>query len=168
MLAASEEDVAAFAGPMADCLEQFSLNTPLRQAHFLAQIGHESGELRFKEELASGEAYEHRRDLGNVEPGDGVKYKGRGLIQLTGRANYRSFGSHIGREDEIMDNPEIVASDMGLCVAVAGWFWNSRELSRHADNDDLMTVTKRINGGTNGIDHRRALLNRAKSLYGLN
>lgn len=140
------------------------IDTPLRQAHFLAQIGHESGLLRYRAELASGDAYEGRSDLGNVQPGDGRKFKGRGLIQLTGRANYAEYGRDIGREAELLDNPSLLETEPELCVDVAAWFWTKRNLNHHADQDDLVAVTKRINGGLNGHEARRTLLARAKAL----
>ena len=125
MLAASHEQVARFAGPIGQCFTRFGIDTPLRQAHFLAQIGHESGELQFQEEIASGAAYEGRKDLGNTQTGDGRKFKGRGLIQLTGRSNYTRFGETIERQAEILETPGIVATDLELCVGAAGWFWTT-------------------------------------------
>lgn len=166
MLAAADGKVETFREPIAKCFVDFDLSTPLRQAHFLAQIGHESGELRFQEEIASGAAYEGRTDLGNVQAGDGKRFKGRGLIQLTGRFNYEKFAEAVGRDD-IMSMPTVVAEDLDLCVGVAGWYWANRGINAHADRDDLMKVTRVINGGTNGIADRRRLLERAKALYGL-
>jgi predicted chitinase len=167
MLNASDEQVARLAGPIASIFTKYDLNSPLRQAHFLAQIGHESGELRFQEELATGAAYEGRTDLGNTEPGHGRRFKGRGLIQLTGRANYTAFAREIDREEEIMANPSLVATELDLCVGAAAWYWNTRGLNRFADDDKLRTVTRRVNGGYNGLAHRRELLIRCKALFGL-
>lgn len=168
MLNASADQVARFAAPIAVTFAQHNLSTPLRQAHFLAQIGHESGELRFQEELASGTAYERRADLGNTEPGDGERFKGRGLIQLTGRANYTAFARDIGREVEILTTPSLVATELTLCVGAAAWYWSTRDLNRYADQDKLRTITRRVNGGYNGLNHRRVLLQRCKALFGLN
>lgn len=167
LLDAEAAAVARFAPALAEAFARYGIATPLRQAHFLAQVGHESGALRFTEEIASGEAYEGRADLGNVRPGDGKRFKGRGLIQLTGRYNYARFGAALGREDEILANPGLVAADLGLCVGAAGWYWEARGLSPLADADDFRTITQRINGGFNGIEHRQALLRRAKALYGI-
>jgi putative chitinase len=142
------------------------IDTHLRRAHFLAQVGCESGELRFMEEIASGQDYEGRRDLGNTQPGDGQRFKGRGLIQLTGRANYTEYGRALGREAEVLAYPELVATDKALCADLAGWYWAKRELNALADRDDLTAVTRRVNGGLNGLEERRRLLQRAKALLG--
>ena len=114
--------------------------------------------------MASGAAYENRRDLGNIEPGDGTRYKGRGLIQLTGRANYAEYDRTGGLKRDIETDPGQVATDDGLCVDVAGWYWDRKGLNALADRDDLETVTRRINGGLNGLDDRRRLLLRAKTV----
>ena len=95
-LNAAEEPLNSLTPAISGTMTRYDINTPLRQVHFLAQIGHESGELRFREEVASGVAYENRRDLGNTQPGDGPRYKGRGLIQLTGRANYAEYAGQAG------------------------------------------------------------------------
>lgn len=165
-LRAKDSDVMEFAARLKRVMANRHIDTPLRQAHFLAQIGHESGEFRFRAEIANGEAYQGRVDLGNLQPGDGRKFKGRGLIQLTGRANYGDYGRAIGREAELLENPELVETDPELCVDVAGWFWAKRNLNGLADADDLTTLTRRVNGGLNGIDDRRRLLLRAKALLG--
>lgn len=130
-----------------------------RLAHFMAQLAHESGGFRYMEELASGQAYEGRDDLGNTEPGDGRRYKGRGPIQLTGRANYRTFGRAIGIDLE--RHPELAAiPSIGLHTALE--YWRSRGLNDLADQDDIRAITKRINGGLNGFDDRKAHLARIK------
>ena len=172
MLAASAEDVARFAAPIETCCARFGIDTPLRQAHFLAQIGHESGQLRFQQEIwgptATQKTYEGRvESSATPQAGDGKRFMGRGLIQLTGRANYGSYGRAIGREPEILASPEIVASDLDLCVGVAGWYWTRHGINALADRDDLTAVTRAINGGLNGLADRRALLARAKAAYGL-
>lgn len=127
--------------------------TPLERAHFLAQTNHESGNFIYKEEIASGTAYEGRKDLGNTEPGDGPKYKGRGYIQLTGRANYRKFGPTAGADFE--GNPKIVASK--YFADTACMFWKSNRLGDKCKDSSITSikvVTKRINGGYNGLDDR--------------
>ena len=141
-------------------MDKYSIDKKLRQSHFIAQILHESGALRYTEEIASGEAYENRLDLGNRVKGDGKKFKGRGLIQLTGRANYAAYGKYLGVDLE--SNPVLVATD--YVADVAGWFWKKRNLNYYADFDDLKAVTKRINGGYNGLQDRQQYLNKAKSV----
>lgn len=160
-LRAGDDELRDFAPRLVEAMASRDIDTPLRRAHFIAQIGHESGELRFREEIASGAAYEGRKDLGNTETGDGRRFKGRGLIQLTGRANYAEYGRDIGRESELLATPHIIAEDAALCVDVAAWFWQKRKLNLYADADDLFGVTRRINGGLNGLDDRRRLLRRA-------
>lgn len=151
-----------FTAPLNAVMEQYEITTPLRQAHFLAQIGHESGELRYRQEIASGKAYEGRVDLGNTQAGDGRKFKGRGLIQLTGRANYDAYGRAGGCD--LLASPERVADEERLCTDVAGWFWAGRKLNALADKDDLTGITKRINGGLNGLDDRKRILKLAKEI----
>lgn len=136
------------------------ITTQLRAAHFLAQVAHESANFRTLTEYASGAAYEGRRDLGNTQPGDGRRFRGRGLIQLTGRANYRKFGALVGRDLE--RNPEQAAlPEASVETALA--YWNDRRLSPLADRDDIRTITRRINGGFNGLADRQAKLIRAKA-----
>lgn len=162
---ARERDLAELSPGIAATLTRYQIDTPLRQAHFLAQVGHESGELRQREEIASGDAYDTRVDLGNTpeRDGDGRIWKGRGLIQLTGAANYRRYANFKQRPD-ILDRPEIIATDPDLCCDVAGWYWMRHDLNRRADADDLRAVTRRINGGYNGMVDRKRLLARAKSV----
>jgi putative chitinase len=131
---------------------------------FLAQLAHESGQLRYFEEIASGAAYEGRTDLGNIYPGDGVRYKGRGPIQLTGRNNYRAAGNALGVDFE--NNPTLVATpEWGFKVAV--WFWNSRNLNAAADRGDFDYTTYRINGGYNGNSARHYYWEQAKAALGI-
>jgi putative chitinase len=162
MLFATPERIDRFLGPVVDRMTAAGIDTSLRQSHFLAQIGHESGDLRYTQELASGEAYEGRADLGNTQPGDGARFKGRGLIQLTGRANYAAYGHSIGIDLTVDNNWEKVATDPKLAVDVACWFWTKHGLNAPADADDLDRVTRMINGGLNGIADRAAHLDRAK------
>ena len=139
------------------------LDNSLRLIHFLAQLAHESGNFRYMEEIASGAAYEGRKDLGNTQLGDGKRFKGRGPIQLTGRANYRRYGQQLGIDFE--NNPAIVAiPSVGLLVACKFWFDNG--LNALADQDDVLTITRRINGGTNGLADRKAKLEIIKGMMG--
>ncbi len=139
------------------------ITTPKRKAAFLAQLAHESVGLTAFEEYASGAAYEGRKVLGNIYPGDGVRYKGRGPIQLTGRSNYRAAGRALGIDLE--GNPKRAADiDVGFRVAV--WFWNSRNLNAYADARNFDTITYRINGGYNGKASRDTYYARARSVLG--
>ncbi|MDA8231191.1 MAG: hypothetical protein M0006_07625 [Magnetospirillum sp.] len=162
MCGASAAAIGRYWTPLAERMDANGIDTPLRRAHFLAQVGHECGDLRYPEELADGTAYEGRKDLGNVEPGDGPRFKGRGLIQLTGRANYTKYGEARGRDVVTGDNPKLVASDPQLAVDVACWFWTTRGLNQWADKDDVNEITRRVNGGFNGLADREARLARAK------
>ncbi len=125
---------------------------------FLAQVGHESGQLRYVREIASGEAYEGRADLGNTSPGDGVKFRGRGLIQITGRRNYVLASLALGLP--LLEKPELLEQDEFACRS-AGWFWYNNNLSALADKGLFRLITKRINGGYNGYADRYKLLQRA-------
>lgn len=159
---ATAENMAKFLPELNGTMAVFEINTPLRQAHFLAQLAHESGSLRYVREIASGKAYEGRKDLGNVKPGDGVKYKGRGLIQLTGRANYEAFNGWLNRSGtNVVEQPEELEKPE-LAALVAGWFWNRTGLNKLADKDDVRGVTRKINGGFNGLDDRMKHLAQAK------
>lgn len=144
-------------------MDRYEINTTERQAMFLAQIAHESGSLRYTQEIASGAAYEGREDLGNIEPGDGVQFKGHGFIQLTGRANHQKYADYKGMTlDEVLD---YLQTDEGA-ADVAGWFWETRGLNEIADRGDFKLVTKRINGGTNGWQDRLAFYERAQNVLG--
>lgn len=124
-------------------------------AAFLSQIATETGNLKWLEEISSGAAYEGRRDLGNTQPGDGRRFKGRGLIQLTGRANYERFAKYAGRPD-IMQNPQLVSQDPTLAVQSAIFYWNTRKgLREAAQRGDIDKVSRLVNGGTNGLKERR-------------
>ena len=142
-------------------LNRYEINTPLRENHFIAQVAHESGEFRYLKEIASGKAYEGRKDLGNTETGDGVRFKGRGLIQITGRSNYQEY-SRVSGVDFIHD-PELLETHRYATLS-ACWFWKSRGLNRLADVNDFLRITRRINGGTRGIKQRQMYLDRA-NLY---
>lgn len=148
-------------------LEYAAINTPLRIAHFLAQIAHESDGFATTEEYASGRAYEWRHDLGNIHKGDGPRYKGRGLIQLTGRKNYIAFTLWLRsiRPDcpDFEARPELAAM-FPASVWTAAWYWNNRKINRVADTDNLDAVTRAINGGTNGLTARKAYLVKAKTM----
>lgn len=164
----------------------------LRLAHFFAQVLHESGCMRFDAENLNYSSDALRRVFGKYFPtkqeadayarqperianrvyanrmgnrgevsGDGWRYRGRGLIQLTGRSNYKAFAAWAGNE-RIVDEPDLVSSDYAVHSAV--FFWDRHKLNRFADNDDVVGITRRINGGDNGLAHRRELLNKANGL----
>jgi putative chitinase len=146
--------------PLNDCLVKFEINTPLRISHFLAQVLHESGCFYYRKELASGSAYEGRKDLGNNVSGYGVKYKGRAFIQITGYNNYKLFGEYA--KIDCLNQPELLESDNYVFLA-SGWFWDTHKLNLLADKDDITTITKRINGGLNGFDDRKQWLTKCKA-----
>lgn len=141
-------------------MNHYAINTPLRIAHFLGQCCEESAGFRTLEEFASGEAYEGRRDLGNIRPGDGKLFKGRGLIDLTGGANYKEIGAAIGVD--LYNHPER-AAEPDIAVKTACEFWIDHGLNTYADRDDLLTITQRVNGGINGIADRRTFTANAKA-----
>jgi putative chitinase len=155
-----ERIVGAVGEVLAQTLAEYGLTTRLRVAHFLGQTCHESAGFRTTEEFASGEAYEGRADLGNTRAGDGRRYKGRGLIQLTGRANYRTCGRTLGVDLE--GQPELAAEPV-FSLRIACEYWSRRKINGACDQDDLITVTRLINGGTNGLDDRRRYTSRAKT-----
>jgi len=142
--------------------ERFQVDTTLRFAHFIAQVAHESGELRYVRELGSGMKYEGRKDLGNTKQGDGPRYKGRGFLQITGRKNYQMIGEALGLN--LIDNPQLLEQPE-WAVASAFWFWDRHKLNTWADKDDVVTITKRINGGTNGLADRKKFLLAAKKIF---
>lgn len=137
----------------ADCV------TPKRIAMFLAQTAHESNSFRAMEEYASGKAYEGRKDLGNVSPGDGTRYKGRGAIQLTGRFNYKAFGTHMGVD--FLATPELVATPQ-YAFRAAAWYWKQKSLNVLVDKNDIEGVTRKINGRMMlGLEQRKGIYERA-------
>jgi putative chitinase len=140
-------------------MEQYEVNTPQRIRMFLAQIGHESGCLRYVEELASGRAYEYRADLGNTEMGDGVRFKGRGLIQITGRYNYQMISRDFGVD--FIHYPELL-SEPSYAVRSAFWFWDKKKLNEVCDTGDFRRLTRLINGGYNGMAHREEIYDLCK------
>jgi putative chitinase len=148
-----------------DAMHEFEINTPARQAAFLAQVGHESGGLRWLVELwglsDAQRRYESRYDLGNIAPGDGFKFRGRGLIQLTGRANYTAAGKALGVD--LVEKPEQLG-EPGLACRSAGWFWKSHGLNELADEGLFEKITKRVNGGLNGYAERLGLYEAAKAV----
>ena len=174
-------------------LPEYKINTKLRLCHFLAQILHESGNLKYKsenlnysakalrsvfpkyfktDEIANQYArkpekianrvYANRMGNGDEASGDGWLRRGRGLIQLTGTDNYKACTKALNVD--LMKNPDLIISNAEICMKTACWFWNSKKLNELADKDDIKSITKRINGGYNGIEDRESILKRAKSV----
>lgn len=149
--------------------DEFGINTKKRMAHFLAQVLHESGCFNYVRELASGAAYDTGSKaiaLGNTPEadGDGQRYKGRGLIQITGTNNYRECGKYFKKDflahPEWLEQPE-------WAFKSAGWYWMKHNLNDFADKDDINSITRKINGGTNGLSQRTNYLELAKIAFGL-
>lgn len=149
---ARDADVERFVGPLQHAMAEFEIDTPARQAAFLAQLAHESGSLRYVREIADGEAYEGREDLGNTEPGDGPRFRGRGLIQITGRKNYRIVSEALGLD--LLTHPELLTEPPQACRSAA-WFWRHAplrdgtrvDLNDLADAGDFLKISRVINIG---------------------
>ena len=143
-------------------MNRFQIVGAKRVAAFIAQIGHESGELKYVKEIwgptLAQTRYEGRAVLGNTQSGDGSKYRGRGLIQITGRANYKACGDALGLE--LINHPELLEKPQHACMSAA-WFWATKGLSTLADEGKFETITRRINGGLNGLADRQMLYTRA-------
>lgn len=177
-------------------LPEYKINTKLRLAHFLAQILHESGNLKYKsenlnysakalrsvfgkyfktDEIANQYArrpekianriYANRMGNGDEASGDGWAFRGRGLIQLTGKNNYKLCGDSI--KLDLIKDPDLLINTAEASVKAACWFWNKNNLNELADKDDVKIITKRINGGFNGLDDRKNILKRAKEILGV-
>jgi putative chitinase len=143
-----------------DCLRRCNCTTVDRAAMLLAQVGEESASLRFPTELASGEEYEGRKDLGNTQPGDGMRFKGRGFIQVTGRANYGELSKWAHKNGlcamptHFVDHPDDLASDTHVWTGVV-WYWTvARNMNPLADDRDINAATQAINRGLHGLDDR--------------
>ncbi|QCG67358.1 glycoside hydrolase family 19 protein [Pseudomonas veronii] len=143
-------------------MNRYSIVGTPRAAAFIAQVGHESGQFRWLKELwgptAQQAGYEGRADLGNTVKGDGSKYRGRGLIQITGRANYAACGEALGLD--LLSKPELLELPQYAAMSAA-WFWSTKGLNTLADQSDFVRITRRINGGLTGQADRQALYNKA-------
>lgn len=155
---------AAFQLVLTNAMLEFAVVTAKRQSAFLAQVAHESGELKYTRELSDGSQYEGRLDLGNTQPGDGPLYRGRGLLQVTGRTNYLACGTALGLD--LIAHPELLEVPAGATRSAA-WFWKTHILNELADTDSFGTITKRINGGYNGLDQRLGYWLRARKACGI-
>jgi putative chitinase len=151
-----------FAPALNTAMDRFQIIGQKRVAAFIAQVGHESGQLRYVREIwgptAQQVGYEGRNDLGNTVAGDGLKYRGRGLIQITGRANYAACGEALGAD--LISQPELLEKPHYACMSAA-WFWATKGLNTLADTGSFVTITRRINGGTNGLAGRQAFYSAA-------
>lgn len=152
------KDVEKYVPHLQATCEKYEINTRFRVAMFLAQVAHESDSFKTAEEYASGAAYEGRKDLGNTKPGDGRRYKGRGLIQITGRDNYTKCGKALGLD--LVNKPEQLKEPAHACTS-AGWFWSQKGLNAISDTGSILAATKKINGGQNGLASRQELYKRA-------
>jgi len=177
-------------------MTKYGINTPLRITHFIAQLAHESANFRLstenlnysakalksvfgkyfptnemaeeyarKPEKIANKVYGGRMRNGDEESGEGWKFRGRGLIQLTGKENYTNCGRAIGMN--LAEKPELLSDDPHAAVMAAAWFWDSRKLNNYADRDDVLSITKRINGGTHGLDDRKSHLAKAKEVFNI-
>jgi putative chitinase len=169
-IGATEPLAGKYAEPLSKTMLQYGIRGVYAQSHFLGQVFTESGRLRYSEEIwgptQAQERYDIRKDLGNTatRDGDGEKYKGRGLIQITGRANYRRFGEHLKRhhdyDGDLIENPAPVA-ELPLSCMCAGWFWNSHDLNKPAyggvKREHVTAVTEIVNGGHNHLEMRLKL-----------
>lgn len=170
--------MSGLAGSMNKICPSYEIDTPQEYAHFLAQACHETDHFKTLREYASGEAYEGRSDLGNSKPGDGVRYKGRGIFQTTGRNNYLQLGISKGRRDFFINSPELLEQPEHA-VWSACEYWKTRNLNDIANQQDSDLLKKKykgkiievspvefisitINGGYNGIDERKQYYSIAK------
>lgn len=192
----SNSDAEQYINQLEEVLPKFGIaESKLRLAHFFAQVLHESGCLRFdmenlnyssealvkvfgkyfrtKEEAdacarqpekIANRVYANRMGNRGETSGDGWKYRGRGLIQLTGRSNYKAFADWVG-DERVVDEPDLVSSEYAVHSAV--FFWVKNDLNKLADKDDVVSLTRKVNGGENGLAHRRELLNKANGLLSM-
>src|SRR5262245_10106086 len=160
---------------LAAAMKEFAIEAPARAAAFLAQLAHESGQFRFMEEIWGPTDAQRRyepvsglsQNLGNTEAGDGKRFKGRGPIQLTGRANYKRFGDLL--DVDLLANPPKAAMPE-VAFRVAGLYWSKKGLNELADmatDNAFVEITRRINGGTNGLADRQAFYATARNVLGV-
>lgn len=201
----SEDLAAAWISALNRAFTEYKINTPKRQAHFIAQVGHESASFKTlcenlnysvdgllknfsRSRISEVDAKKYGRtntqpanqqaianaiyggawglkNLGNTGFGDGWKYRGAGLIQLTGRTNFTKANQALNFD--LVNRPERVAEDNLIAALAAGWFWNDKGLNALADKDDVVAITKVINGGDNGLDDRKKRLAVAKKVLGV-
>lgn len=164
----ARKQAGVFASALTLAMDKYQINTRLRMAAFIAQVGHESGQFNWVRELG-GDQYLRKYDTGTLAKrlgntpeadGDGQKYRGRGLIQITGRDNYLACSKALFGDDRLLRTPELLEQAEWACKSAA-WFWNSRNLNALADAGDFERITRRINGGVNGYAERLAFYNTA-------
>jgi putative chitinase len=192
----SNEDAEQYIDALVETLPKYGITeSRQRLAHFFSQVLHESGGMRFdmenlnysvkalravfskyfptlelaqdyakKPEKIANRVYAKRMGNGSEASGDGWKYRGRGLIQLTGKSNYKAFAKWIG-DDRIIDDPDLVATEYAVQSAV--FYWDKNKLNQIADKNDVVRMTKKVNGGTNGLAHRTELFNKANGLLAM-
>lgn len=163
---ASEARLFCFLHPLNNAMKEYAIDTPLRKAAFLGQVSYESGDFFILRELASGKEYEHRSDLGNSQPGDGARYKGRGLLQIKGRELYELCGEGLGLD--LIRNPDLLEEHPHSSRS-AGWLWAEfKNLNQLADREETLLITKRLTGGYySGLAGRVIHYDRAKRALGL-
>ena len=145
------------------CLNRFEINTHPRMRHFLSQTAEESGGLKWMKELASGEQYQGRRDLGDTHPGDGPKYKGAGVLQLTGRDNYQAFANYI-HDSKVMEGVNYVS--ITYPFTSGGFWWYKNNMNALCDRGATVEeITRRVNGGLNGLAQREAYYKKALKFF---
>ena len=162
ILPSAGQSAGVFVSALNTAMNHYQIVGLKRVAAFIAQIGHESGQLKYVKEIwgptKAQAKYEGRVDLGNTVQGDGSKYRGRGLIQITGRANYKACAEALALD--LINEPELLEKPQHACMSAA-WFWASRGLSTLADAGQFDKITQRINGGQNGAADRQALYAKA-------
>lgn len=171
ILPSAGKQAGVFASALNLAMDRYQINTTLRMAAFIAQVGHESGQFRYVRELG-GDQYLSKYDTGTLAKrlgntpeadGDGQKYRGRGLIQITGHTNYLACSKALFGDDRLLRTPELLEQAEWACKSAA-WYWNSRDINTPADAGDFKTVTRRINGGLNGLAERLEFYKRAKKV----
>ena len=166
---ATKENIQKFYQPLIETCSIFKIDTPERIAAFIAQLAHESGSLQYVKEIATGEAYDVGRlaeRLGNTpeDDGDGEKYKGRGLIQITGLSNYKEIAKTYNID--CVNHPEILEQPK-YAALVSGNYWHTRKLNVFADSGNFKEITRKINGGYNGLEDRIKHWERCKLVMGV-
>lgn len=159
---APADKLATYVAPLNAAMVNGGIDNPIRKAAFVAQLLVESDGFRTFEEYASGRAYEGRSDLGNTQPGDGVRYKGRGAIQVTGRHNYELMSHATGID--FVANPDLAAAPE-YAFTTAVWYWSSRNLNNAADISGIVRVSELVNGGHNGLPERLAAFGRGLDAF---